>query len=171
MSEKYLALAALSVWAACAQAAPENGLGVYFGVIHSSNASVYGTGNGASVGADAQFAVNDNWSLNPYLEVSYETTSTPGVKIINGTAGLSARRWFGEWFLGGALLFHDELQKSNGTTYASTYGTGIGVSFGWEGKGHWTFMGEVNALERQNAAFSTADTRSDVRLLVGYRWY
>ena len=102
---RLLGLALPCLWAVGAQAATDNGFAVYLGGVHSNDSDVYGTGKGFALGVDAQFVVNDDWSLNPYLLISSETTGVNSLDVINGEGGLQARYWFGSWFLGPQFLF------------------------------------------------------------------
>ena len=163
--------AILWLTASAAQAAPDNGFGLYVGPIHSNDSGLYGTSRGVSVGADAQFMVNDDWSLNPYLNMTSESTDQT-FHLVNGTAGLQARRWFGgSWFLGAEYLFHDLLLRNNGTVESSIYGPGLGVAAGWESASHWSVMVEWDGLEGQGFSWSSGNNRNDVRVVVGYHWY
>lgn len=162
--------ALLCLWGAAAQATPDNGLGVYLGPVGSNDSSVYGTSHGFAIGVDAQFVVNENWSLNPYLLISSETTDR-SFDVDNGEGGLQARYWMGPWFVGGQFLFHDMLLKQGGTVGTSDYGPALGLAAGWEGANHWTVVLEANALEKGSTYSTSGNNRSDVLLLVGYRWY
>jgi len=160
----------LGLWALQAQAAPDNGFGVYLGAISSRDNALYGNSHGGLIGADAQFMVNQTWSLNPYLLLDSESTDQP-FDINNGEGGLQARYWMaGSWFLGGQFLFHDTLLKQGGTVSRSLYGPGIGVGAGWEGDSHWSVSLAANVFRLAGTYGSTATTRSEAMLLIGYRW-
>lgn len=158
----------LSLGALDARAA-DNGIAVYAGGVHSNDSSLYGTSKGFAVGVDAQFVVNDDWSFNPYLLISSETTDR-SYDVINGEGGLQARYWMGSWFVGGQFLFHDMLLKQNGTVGSSLYGPALGLAAGWEGSGRWSVVLEANALEKGSTVATPNNNRTDVLLLVGYRW-
>ena len=160
----------LGLWALDARAATDNGFAVYVGGVHSSDSDVYGTSKGLALGVDAQFVVNDDWSLNPYLLISTETTDT-SLDVINGEGGLQARYWIGSWFLGPQFLFHDTLLKQGSTVGQSLYGPAAGLSFGWESRSGWSVVLEANAFEKGTTQSVPKNNRSDVLLLVGYRWY
>jgi|SRR5215469_3823477 len=172
------ALGGLLVWTSLAQAAPENGFGLYVGAIHSNDSSLYGTSRGGDVRADMQLMANDQWSLSPYLDMSFENSdmsigsSGTTYSVVNGIAGLQARRWFdGGMFIGGQYFFHDLLLRNGGTVQSSSYGPAFGLAAGWEGESQWSVLVEWNALEGQGFSWSSTNDRSDVRILVGYHWY
>lgn len=167
---QFTGLTLLCLWGTAVQAAPDNGLAVYIGPVSSNDSSVYGTGRGFGIGADAQFVVDENWSLNPYLIISSETTDR-SVDVLNGEGGLQARYWMGPWFMGAQFLFHDMLLKQNGTVGTSDYSPALGLAAGWESSSHWSVVLEVNALEKGSTYSTSGNNRSDVLLLVGYRWY
>jgi hypothetical protein len=167
---RFAAPALLCLWGAAAQAAPDNGFGVYLGPVSSNDSSIYGTGRGFGIGVDAQFMVNDSWSLNPYLLISSETTDR-SFDVVNGEGGLQARYWMGPWFVGGQFLFHDMLLKQGGTVSTSDYSGAVGLAAGWESSSRWSVVLEMNALEKGSTYSSSGNNRSDVLLLVGYHWY
>ena len=165
------ALMGLLLWGGLAQAAPDNGFGLYVGAIHSNDSALYGTSRGGDVRADMQLMVNDQWSLSPYLDMSFENTDSI-YSVTNGIAGLQARRWFdGGVFIGGQYFFHDLLLRNGGTVQSSSYGPAFGLAAGWEGDSHWSVLVEWNTLEGQGFSWSSTNDRSDVRVLVGYHWY
>src|SRR5579859_3936675 len=103
--------AVLCLWGAQAQAAPDNGFGLYLGAVSSSDSSLYGNSNGGLVAVDAQFMLNERWSLNPYLLLDSESADY-GIDVENGEGGLQARYWMaGNVFVAGQFLFHDTLLK------------------------------------------------------------
>lgn len=165
-----MGLSLLSLWALDARAA-DNGFAVYFGGVHSNDSDAYGTSHGGAVGVDAQFVVNEDWSLNPYLLISSETTGTNNLDVINGEGGLQARYWLGSWFLGPQFLFHDTLLKQGSTVGQSLYGPAVGFTAGWEGRSGWSVVLHANFLENGTTQSVPKNNRSDVLLLVGYRWY
>lgn len=165
------ALGALLAWAGLAQATPENGFGLYAGAIHSNDSSLYGTSRGGDVRADMQLMVNQQWSLSPYLDMSFENSDTI-YTVVNGIAGLQARRWFdGGIFIGGQYFFHDLLLRNGGTVQSSSYGPAYGLAAGWEGDSRWSVLVEWNFLEGAGFSWSSTYDRNDVRVLVGYHWY
>ena len=163
----FVAFSALFLWSGFAQAAPQNGFGFTFGAIHSSDSELYGTSRGSAFGVDVQMAVNDDWSLNPYLTLSFESTDA-SYNAQNFTAGLQARRWLDHWFFAGEFFERSLLIRSNSTYY----GGGLGLAGGWEGDDHWSVELEVNGYEKSTIGGSNLRSdRSDVRVVVGYRWY
>jgi len=151
--------------------AADNGIALYVGGVHSNDSDVYGTSRGAAFGVDAQFVVNEDWSFNPFLLISSVTTDINNLDVYNGEGGLQARYWIGSWFLGPQFLFHDTLLKQNGTVGQSLYGPAFGLTAGWESPSGWSVMLEANALENGTTQSVPKNNRSDVLLLVGYRWH
>ena len=163
--------AVLCLWGAQVQAAPDNGFGLYLGALSSSDSSLYGTSNGGVVAVDAQFMVDTQWSLNPFLLLDSESTSH-SFDVENGEGGLQARYWMGgSAFVAAQFLFHDTLLKQGSTVSTSLYGPGIGAAAGWEGDGHWSVMLTANVFRLAGTYGSSATTRSEAMLLVGYHWY
>lgn len=151
---------------AIAFATPQNGFGAYLGIIGASENSV--TSNGTSVGVDAQFAINDNWSLNPYLMTSLEHSSV-STTVSDELVGMQVRRWFGDWFVGGQVFVHDRLIVANGTTQNSSYGAAPGVLAGVEYSNGWGV--EIQADTFENSSLTPGVFRNAVRLHLTYRWY
>lgn len=159
------------LWAGQAQAAPDNGFGIYLGAVSSRDSTLYGNSNGGLIAADAQFMLNQRWSLNPYLLLDSETTDQT-FDIENGEGGLQARYWLGSsGFVAAQFLFHDTLFTHNGTVSSSRYGPGIGMAAGWEADSRWSIMLAANVYRIAGSFGGTATTRSEAMLLVGYRWY
>jgi len=156
--------------AGVAKASPANGFALYVGPIASRQPYYAPTTRGISIYTDAQMAYNNSWSFDPYLQLSYETSNGASYKVVHGTAGLQVRYWLGTWFLGGQYLFHDESYRQNGKTYDVVYGPALGAAVGWAGNNHWTIMLEVNSFENQGFSFTSANRRTDLQLLFGYRW-
>ena len=160
----------LYAWSAIAQADPANGFALYMGPVYSHTPSSNIHTHGLSVNADAQMALNRHWSLNPYLELSYEHTNQP-YTVLSGSAGLQARYWVDHWFLGGQYLFHDENRRQSGNTTSAYYGAALGMAARWESDAHWSVVLELNTFEAQGLRLNYNDSRTDVRLQIGYRWY
>jgi hypothetical protein len=159
------------LWDSQAQAAPNNGFGVYLGALSSRDSSLYGNSNGGFIAVDSQFMVNQDWSLNPYLLLGTETTDR-SFDVETGEGGLQARYWMGDSiFLGGQLFEHDTLLKKGGTVSSSLYGPGFGLAAGWESDSHWSVMLATNVYRLAGAYGSSATTRSEAMLLIGYHWY
>jgi hypothetical protein len=172
---RYFALrctaALLCLWTVQAQAAPDNGFGLYLGALSSRDSTLYGNSSGGFVQADVQFMVNERWSLNPYLLLGSESTDQ-SFDIETGEGGLQARYWTGSsMFLGGQFFFHDSLLKQGGTVGSSIYGPGIGFTAGWESDSHWSVSVAANVYRMWSAYGRPATTRSEALLLIGYHWY
>ena len=161
----------LCLWGTAAQAAPDNGFGLYLGGLSSRDSSLYGNSNGGFVEADVQFMVNERWSLNPYLLLGSESTDT-SFDIETGEGGLQARYWTDDsLFFGGQFLFHDTLFKGNGTVRSSLYGPGIGFAAGWESESRWSVSFAANVYPLAGSYGHSGTTRSEAMLLIGYHWY
>lgn len=159
----------VALWGGPAQAAPDNGFGVYLGAISSSDSSLYGNSHGGLVAVDAQFFVDEHWSFNPYLLLDSESTDH-SFDVENGEGGLQARYWMGNGFIAPQFLYHDTLLKQGGTVGNSIYGPGIGLAAGWEGDSHWSVMISANAYRLVGSYGNAGTTRSEAMLLFGYRW-
>ncbi|MGH8401485.1 MAG: zinc finger domain-containing protein [Gammaproteobacteria bacterium] len=166
-------ISCLASWNTRAQADPANGFALYLGPVYSQircSTCQTVTSSGISLNGDAQMALNDRWTLNPYLELSSEHTNS-SYTLFNGSAGLQARFWVNHWFAGGQFLFHSENRHQNGTITAGIYGPALGLVTGWEGDDHWSIVLEVNSFEGQGLDWSYNNTRTDARIQIGYRWY
>ena len=150
---------------AIAYAVPQNGFGVYGGLIGATENGV--TSNGLSIGVDAQFVINDSWSLNSFLMTSAENSSV-STTVSDELAGMQVRRWFGEWFVGGQIFAHDRLIVGNGTTQNSAYGAAPGALAGIEYASGWGGEIQVDAFEN---SMTPGVLRNAVRLHLTYRWY
>ena len=167
-AHQYFCISCMAI-AVCSQAtayaAPQNGFGVYGGVIGANENSA--TSKGLSLGTDAQFVINDDWSLNPYLMASAERSST-STTVFDELVGLQVRRWFGEWFIGGQAFVHDRLIHGNGNTQASAYGASPGLVAGVEYASGWGAEVQADSFESTN---TTGVRRNAVRLQLTYRWH
>ena len=160
---------AFIVFGACgpviSYAEPQNGFGAYVGLIGANENGV--SSNGVSLGVDAQFTINDYWSLNPYLMTSDEHSSA-STTVSDELVGMQIRRWFGNWFVGGQVFAHDRLIYANGTTQNSAYGAAPGVLAGVEYSSGWG--AEIQADTYESSSISGV-MRNAVRLHLTYRWY
>lgn len=147
-----------------ASSAPQNGMGVYLGVISASENTV--ASNGLSLGGDAQFALNNDWSLNPYLMLSAERDANSKT-IADGLAGVSLRRWLGEWFVGGQVFEHDRLIIDNSAVQNSAYGLGGGIVAGIEYANGWGAAAQADFEPN----YSTNTQRNALRVHLTYRWH
>lgn len=159
-------IATLVACSCAASAAPMNGFGAYVGVVGAREAGQ--TSKGFSVGGDAQFVINDAWSLNPYLQVSAERVSK-SVSASDSLAGIHVRRWIGNWFVGGQAFFHARVLIRDGSSENSTYGPGLGAVGGYEAANGWGTALQFDALEGQ--FLSSVNQRNAVRLHMTYRWH
>lgn len=148
--------------------APQNGFGAYLGFVGATENSV--TSGGLSFGGDAQFAINEKWSLNPMLLTSIEKASNSNT-VYDFLIGSQFRYWQNEWFSGVQIFEHARLIYGNGRTKSSSYGVSGGALAGFEnddGKGvELQFEVEPNYSVNQNTSFY----RYAVRLNLTYRWY
>ncbi|MES1981819.1 MAG: hypothetical protein V4443_05015 [Pseudomonadota bacterium] len=148
-----------------ASASPQNGIGAYAGVISATEAGSASTG--LSAGVDAQFVINDRWSLSPYLLISAERNSA-STSVADGLAGVHVKRWFGDWFAGAQIFEHDRVIYGNGNAQSSAYGLGMGLLAGFEYASGWGAQVQADLLESSNISSSQ---RNAVRLHLVYRWH
>lgn len=164
--QKYWLTCLIAVSPICvvtAEAAPQNGMGAYVGLIGASEGGV-GSG-GLSLGMDAQFVIDDKWSLNPYLMLSAEKNSN-SKNVSDTLVGLPVRRWFDEWFVGVHVFEHDRLLIDSGRVTSSAYGLGTGVLAGVEYANGWGAEVQADMFEFIGAGVF----RNAVRLHLTYRW-
>lgn len=157
-------IAALAICSGIASAAPQNGIGAYAGVVSAKEGEV--DSSGLSLGMDAQFAVNEDWSLVPYLMLSDERDSASRT-VADGLVGLQARRWLDGWFVGGQFFVHDRIIFDNGIVQYSAYGFAMGVVAGFEGANGWGAEVQTDSFESSN---TRGAARNAVRLHLTYRW-
>jgi hypothetical protein len=158
-------IAASAICSGIAAAAPQNGIGTYVGLISATEG---GSGSkGLSLGMDAQFTINDNWSLAPYLMVSDERDSASRT-VADALVGLQVRRWFGDWFVGAHVFEHDRIVSGNGNVQSSAYGTAPGVLAGFEYASGWGAEVQTDSFESTN---TSGIRRNAVRLHLTYRWH
>ncbi len=146
-------------------AAPQNGMGIYLGVIGASEDSV--TSNGLSLGVDALFVIAPNWSLSPYLMISAER-DTYSRTITDGLAGIALRRWQGDWFIGVHAFEHDRLIIDNGTVQNSAYGLSGGLTAGFEKPNGWGAQAQADLFE---STYIRGTQRNALRVHLTYRWH
>ena len=114
-------------------AQPANGFGAALGLTanYYAAAKPYSSAGGGAMG-DMQFAVNDRWSLNPYLMLSGEALfGGPTGGASNGIAGFEVRRWWGEGFFGAHLTAHSTYLATRGSS-STLYDPGLGATVGAE---------------------------------------
>ena len=161
-----------------ALAAPQNGFGLNAGLVHHNMedqcalCTTYSS-SGLSLGLDYQFAISDNFSINPFLMTSGESTSMSGINAGHGILGVQLRYWAGGMFFGGHLGGYSEvLSASSGSFSVSSSGSGGGAGLvaGWEKPdGGLYVMGQLDSATIEYSGF--ADTKlSAFRLSLGYRW-
>lgn len=150
--------------AAPAAAAPENGVGLLLGGVAAQEDTMDSAG--LSLGLDAQFAVDDRWSLNPTLLASAEKASSQR-KVSDGMVGLQVRRWFGTAYVGLHAFYHVRVIVRDGTVSNSAYGVAGGLVGGYEGASGWGGQVQFDALENSGVP---SVYRNAVRVHATYRW-
>lgn len=160
-----ITLVATSVFAVPAFASPKNGFGAYGGVIAASENGI--SSKGLSLGADAQFTINEAWSLNPYLMASVERSSSSNT-VSDELVGVQLRYWFSEWFIGGHIFEHDRVFFGNGSSQNSSYGPAFGVVAGLESSTGWGALMQTDTFESTSVS---GVKRNAFRLSLTYRWY
>jgi hypothetical protein len=161
-----LTLAVITALSGALRAEPSNGFGVTLGGVVARQGG--NSSGGASLGGDAQFVLNPQWSINPYLMVSYERSKALKQNLSDNLGGIQARYWFDRIYVGPQVFFHDRLLYQGGRVSSSTYGPGIGAVLGWEGPSGCSVGAQLDALESQ---FGTGVAqRNALRVYLGYRW-
>jgi len=165
--------------AAPAAAGPVNGLGAMGGLAAHSfrlpqdvGDDLIFSGYGPSVWLDAQFVVNDRWSLVPVLQASLEHTTdmfhVPGNTegtVFTYSALFQVRFWLGDYYLSPHIgVYQEAFSSYKGQLFQ--YGSeGGGASVGWEGGEGWIANAAVD--------WETPLVNHQIwalRAQVGYRW-
>jgi len=159
-----------------ASAQPANGFGAALGIAanYYSVTKPYSSAGGSLAG-DMQFAVNDAWSLNPYLMLTGEALfegATGGAS--NGVAGFEVRRWWGERFIGAHLAAYSTFIATRGSS-RNLYDPGIGITLGVERADGLTYalVADLPRIFLPVAAFPLVhinEQQAGLRLHVGYRF-
>ncbi len=162
-----------------ASAKPQNGWGLYGGLAtHRLDGKLWDstplsyTSTGLSIGVDYQYALSPEFSLNPFLVSSSESTSgdtASGVTAGHGILGLEGRYWFeNNMFIGVHLGSYSEV-LSNDWSVSSGNGFGFGMTVGWESPTDGLFL--MGQLDSCRISYSDANLdMTGVRLSIGYRW-
>jgi len=143
-------------------AEPQNGIGAYVGLIGATENNV--NSGGLSLGLDAQFAINNDWSLNPYMLISAEKNAN-SQNVSDGMVGLPVRHWLGEWFVGGHVFEHVRVLIDNGRAADSAYGLGAGVMAGFEYANGWGAE-----VQTDSELIRPGIQRHALRFHLTYRW-
>jgi len=158
-----------------ALAAPGNGFGLAGGpTAHSvrltflDGTSQRYTSAGLGVTGDAQFVVNERWSLDSFLSLTLERShGDVTATLSNGMAGFQVRRWFGQFFMGAHLGEYTELLRD--ATHAQTvYGPGMGAAVGQERPDGLIWSAQ---LDLPRKLIAPGEVRVGLLLQVGWRWY
>lgn len=179
----------LALCAGTAHAEPKNGFSVNGGVVSSTTSQTYNTGlfagqtltykgGGLSLGLDYQFAINEHFSINPFLMTSGESVSVNNVTFNNvsanhGILGVQFRYWpNGGAYVGGHIGSYSEQINytfNNVTYHTNASGGGVGLVAGWENPaGGFYVQGQLDSAK---FGYSNANTKfTDARLSIGYRW-
>ncbi len=170
----------LALYAGSACADPKNGFSLNAGLIKSNaTATMTATGAGASysgtglsLGLDYQIAVSPNFSVNPFLMTSSESTSgalIQGTSAGHGILGIQLRYWADDVFFGAQVgRYTEALVNSNlPTTRAS--GNGAGLVVGWEDRNSGLYV--TGQLDSAKVHYVDANVKlSEFRASIGYRW-
>ena len=180
MGPFYRRLAGLLIFSAAilppAYAEPQDGFGLAVGpTSHTATVIISGVkqhydSSGAGLTADAQFVVNDSWSINPSVQIALEKARGDLTNNIgNSEAGLQLRHWTGNVFIAPVLLYSVE-DVLNGTVVQRVeYGPGVGLIGGWESPTGLTLSVQADAPE--SLYFSSSQRRTGLWLQLGYRWH
>lgn len=161
-----------SLFGGSAMAEPKNGFSLNAG--SASHSRTCNTGcatstSGLSLGLDYQFALSNNFSINPFLMSSSE--SVQGFSTVtagHGILGAQLRYWAGDIFIGAHVGSYSEVFASSGTSLTAT-GSGSGLVIGWEKPdGGLYVMGQLDKANVTNSGVTVPIT--GVRLSAGYRW-
>jgi hypothetical protein len=186
MKKTLVVLMAVVVGIFCAtagEAAPKTGFGLDFGLASNSMEGTFvsGPGNGIqysysssglSIGIDYQIAVNDQFSINPFLMSSSESVSgdlISGTRAGHGILGLEGRFWMDQVFLGLHVADYSEVLTNPNAVSISGSGTGFGLTAGWEDDHGGLFV--MGQIDKASLTYADSDNKlTGFRFSVGHRW-
>ncbi len=125
--------------------------------------------HGMGLAGDAQFVINPQWSLNPYLQWAYEYSHDEAASLINASGGLTLRHWWNNVYLGPVLEYDVEGLLQNRRIVRSSFGPGLGLGLGYESVQGLTLGLQLDAP--QALYFSRNQQRTGAWLTLGYRWH
>ncbi len=165
---RFIASVALfSLITTAAVAGPKDGFG-FNGGLASYDIDNSVDSSGISIGVDYQFAVNEQFSISPFLMSSGESTSISGVSVGHGIFGVQFRYWSNDVFFGGHFGNYSEV-RTNGWFTLSGSGGGSGLVAGWENpETGFYMMGQLDSAII-DYGFAEIDI-SGFRFSVGKRW-
>ena len=156
-------------------AEPVAGVGVYGGVVMAYQPGI--PSHGIVVGADIQFPINAEWSLNPFILVSAEHATVSHYDLLNELGGVQIRRWFGSsWYAGGSLASHNITYQLPGNGAGNAAALIVpGVFVGNEFSNGYGIHFQVNYEPTYNPNItyggnSTSANRFSGMVLLNYRW-
>jgi hypothetical protein len=159
--------------APAAWAEPRNGFGLEAGPVWHRVSTPGGDGTlryesaGLGLVGDAQFVVNERWSLVPLLALTAERTHGDlSATASNGMAAFQLRRWWGDWFVGGHLGYYVELLEQPGSS-GTRYGPGAGAALGAERPGGLSWSVQLDLPRKLQVR---GETRIALRAQLGWRF-
>jgi hypothetical protein len=122
---------------------------------------------GLTLLGDAQFVVNERWSLNPFLMLSLERASGDIRGTVSyGASGFQVRRWLEGLFVAGHLGYYVEL-LTDPRHSRTVYGEGLGLALGGERGDGVGWIAQVD-LPR---VLVHDESRIGLSLLLSLRWH
>ena len=155
---------------------PQNGFSFAIGAAyHDARVSIndvpmeHYQASGLGIDGDAQFVVNEHWSVNPFLQAAAEyATGDLRTHLFNSQGGLEIRHWWGNVYVSPMLDFGAEQLYKGATITRASFGPGVGLATGWESPQGWLIRLQADAPE--SLYFSANQRRAGAWLLFGYRW-
>lgn len=157
-----------------AMAEPKNGFSLNAGLANHNrdcNGCAASKTSGLNLGLDYQFALSNNFSINPFLMSSSETFSnSSGTTLGHGILGVQARYWMSDVFVGAHVGSYSEVVANSGVSISGS-GVGVGLVAGWEKPdGGLYVMGQYDSATVNYASLAIDQKFTGFRLSVGYRW-
>ncbi len=126
--------------------------------------------SGVALYGDAQFVVNQRWSLNPYLLLGLEKAHGDSAQNLgNSSGGLQLRHWWGNGYAGANINYSIEQMLKGGTVQSATFGPGVGLDAGYESPSGLVFGAGLDFP--QVLYFNGTNHHSGVWVVLGYRWH
>ena len=154
-----------------ALAGPVAGVAIEGGFVAAREGGL--SSQGADLGADIQYLVNDDWTLNPWLAASAERARSASMTVSDFMAGIQLRRWWGDRFVGVHLSSHQRLLISGGTTQNTAYGLfAPGLVAGLERPGGWGALVQADLYESggRTQDHPASASRVAIKFNLSYRW-